>query len=236
MNKIKCSAFLLAVLTLALLVTSCSALPGPIAPPTLSQDMSNFINAQMTAIATDLPRPTATPNGDLGWGDIQGKVTDSITHLPIVGAKITCQHFSVTSTAPCNASVLTGLDGKYIFPNVYFVDGDYFQLKVQAPGYIDQTVYVNTVRTPNPVVNVSLAVIATATPQIVCTQPACGPYEALVCDQGNCIGGCGFVCVTPVAICTPPLCAIGTNEVYTCSGTACPAGCGTTCATYTPAP
>lgn len=229
-------AFLLVMLVLALSVTSCSALPGPIATPTLSQGMSDFINAQMTVIATDLPRPTATPNGDLGWGTIQGKVTDSTTYLPIVGAKITCRHFSVTSTAPCNASVLTGLDGKYIFPNVYFVDGDYFELKVQAPGYIEQTLYVNTVRTPNPVVDVRLAVVATVTPQIVCTQPACGPYEALICDQGNCVGGCGFICATPVAICTPPLCAIGTNEAYTCSSTACPGGCGTTCATYTPAP
>ncbi|HCC78673.1 MAG: hypothetical protein A2X25_10170 [Chloroflexi bacterium GWB2_49_20] len=36
-------------------------------------------------------------------------------------------------------------------------------------------------------------------------------------------------------MCTPPLCAIGTNEVYYCSET-CPNGCGTTCATYTPTP
>jgi hypothetical protein len=36
-------------------------------------------------------------------------------------------------------------------------------------------------------------------------------------------------------VCTPPLCAIGTSEVYSCSAT-CPNGCGTTCATYTPTP
>ena len=36
-------------------------------------------------------------------------------------------------------------------------------------------------------------------------------------------------------MCTPPLCAIGTNEVYYCSET-CPNGCGTVCATYTPVP
>jgi len=40
---------------------------------------------------------------------------------------------------------------------------------------------------------------------------------------------------TPRPICTPPLCAIGTSEVYFCSGS-CPGGCGTTCATYTPTP
>jgi hypothetical protein len=34
-------------------------------------------------------------------------------------------------------------------------------------------------------------------------------------------------------VCTPPVCAIGTNETYFCQGE-CPSGCGTTCATYTP--
>jgi hypothetical protein len=36
-------------------------------------------------------------------------------------------------------------------------------------------------------------------------------------------------------VCTPPLCAIGTDETYYCPGN-CPGGCGTTCATYTPTP
>jgi hypothetical protein len=36
-------------------------------------------------------------------------------------------------------------------------------------------------------------------------------------------------------MCTPPLCAIGTSEVYYCSET-CPNGCGTVCATFTPTP
>jgi hypothetical protein len=40
---------------------------------------------------------------------------------------------------------------------------------------------------------------------------------------------------TYLPMCTPPLCAIGTSEVYYCSET-CPNGCGTTCATYTPTP
>jgi len=41
--------------------------------------------------------------------------------------------------------------------------------------------------------------------------------------------------ITYWPMCTPPLCAIGTSEVYYCSET-CPNGCGTTCATYTPSP
>jgi hypothetical protein len=38
-----------------------------------------------------------------------------------------------------------------------------------------------------------------------------------------------------IVVCTPPPCAIGTNEIYFCPGV-CPGGCGTTCATYTPTP
>ncbi len=41
--------------------------------------------------------------------------------------------------------------------------------------------------------------------------------------------------ITYMMVCTPPLCAIGTNETYYCPGN-CPGGCGTTCATYTPTP
>jgi hypothetical protein len=40
---------------------------------------------------------------------------------------------------------------------------------------------------------------------------------------------------TYMPMCTPPLCAIGTSEVYYCRDT-CPNGCGTVCATYTPSP
>jgi hypothetical protein len=49
----------------------------------------------------------------------------------------------------------------------------------------------------------------------------------------------GFLPSTPTPTsfvqCTPPVCAIGTNETYYCPGD-CPGGCGTTCATYTPTP
>jgi len=41
--------------------------------------------------------------------------------------------------------------------------------------------------------------------------------------------------ITYMMVCTPPLCAIGTDEAYFCPGN-CPGGCGTTCATYTPTP
>jgi hypothetical protein len=41
--------------------------------------------------------------------------------------------------------------------------------------------------------------------------------------------------ITFMIVCTPPVCAIGTNEIYYCPGT-CPGGCGTTCATFTVTP
>jgi hypothetical protein len=40
---------------------------------------------------------------------------------------------------------------------------------------------------------------------------------------------------TFMVVCTPPRCAIGTNETYYCPGV-CPGGCGTSCATFTPTP
>lgn len=41
--------------------------------------------------------------------------------------------------------------------------------------------------------------------------------------------------ITYYMVCTPPLCAINTDEAYYCPVN-CPGGCGTTCATYTPTP
>ena len=99
----------------------------------------------------------------------------------------------------------------------------------------------------------------TATPQVVCTPPACASDEVYYCED-ECPGGCGTTCVTPTAppptptftpeptytpetstnptdtpypMCTPPACQ--PNEVYYCPGE-CPNGCGTTCATPTPEP
>jgi hypothetical protein len=176
-----------------------------------------------TPILTDTP-PALTPlatttfiAGDLGWGSIHGKVTDATTGAAVVGAKITCDHFSYTSPARCQGDTFTDIDGNYFFNNIFFFT---------FPELISDFVLIPT----------STIITPVNTPGITCTQPSCGPYDALVCWQGDCPNGCGFVCATPVTICTPPLCAIGTSEVYYCSGGGCAGGCGTTCATITPAP
>ncbi len=186
---------------------------------------------------TPPPAITVVIVGDLGKGAIHGKVTDSTTGAPIAGAKVTCWHSSYTSTTLCNISVVTAQDGTYIFPESFFHDTDRVQLEVQAQGYVTQTIKLNFLVSPWLQMNFALAPAAvTQPPQAMCTQPACGPYESLFCPGGTCPGGCGYICATPAAICTPPLCAIGTSEVYYCKSGVCPGGCGTTCATYTPAP
>ena len=180
--------------------------------------------------------PTNTIIGNLGWGEIHGKVTNVTTGLPIVGATVTCQHYSYTSPATCNTSTVTEADGTYIFPDIYFHDTDHVWLEVKAQGYVTQTILVAFFTRPGLEKDfVMLPGADTEYPAIACTAPACGPYESLFCPSGECTGGCGLVCATPAAICTPPVCAIGTSEVYTCAGI-CPGGCGTTCATFTPAP
>ncbi|MCE9646342.1 MAG: carboxypeptidase-like regulatory domain-containing protein [Chloroflexi bacterium] len=183
--------------------------------------------------------PLATPTflvGDLGWGAIHGKVTDSVTGLPIPGAIVTCRHSSYTSPSLCNTSTVTEKDGIYTFPENFFHDTDRVHLEVQAKGYVTQSLDVNFLISPWLNADFTLTpAAATEAPQVMCTQPACGPYESLFCPQGDCPNGCGYVCATPAAICTPPLCAIDGNEVYFCSGV-CPGGCGTTCATITPGP
>jgi hypothetical protein len=183
------------------------------------------------------PQATATfLVGDLGWGAIHGTVTDSVTGLPIPGATVTCRHSSYTSPSQCNTSTVTEKDGTYKFAEFFFHDTDRVQLEVRADGYVSRSLDVNFLISPWLVADfVLVPAAATEAPQAMCTQPACRPYESLYCPQGNCPNGCGYVCATPAAICTPPICAIGTNEVYFCSEV-CPGGCGTTCATLTPVP
>jgi hypothetical protein len=237
-----------------LLITACNLprlqqevapTPSSTSSPIITNTSAQQATFSETPSVTPVIAPTTPPPaitvvivaGDLGKGSIHGKVIDSTTGAPIAGAKVTCQHSSYTSTTLCNTSVVTAQDGTYVFPESFFHDTDRVQLEVQAQGYVTQTLKVNFLVSPWLNEDFALApVVVTNPPQIMCTQPACRPYEALFCPQGNCPGGCGYVCATPAAICTPPLCAIGTSEVYTCKSGVCPGGCGTTCATFTPAP
>lgn len=245
MKTIKKITFLFVTLVSLSLASSCQltdfySSPTPL--PTFTPDIKDtptaqVINSTTPALTVTLPAIA----GDLGRGSIHGKVMDAITGIPIVNAKVICNHDSYTSIARCQGDTFTDIDGNYIFYNIFFHDTDTFQLRVEALGYepkeFEQSFFIQ----PELLTDFALSPILTAitpvdTPIISCTQPSCGPYDALVCSQGDCPNGCGFVCITPAAICTPPVCAIGTSEVYYCSSGACAGGCGTTCATITPAP
>ena len=91
------------------------------------------VTIELTTIVT--PTATPLPAGDLGFGEIHGKVTDAVTGAPIAGAVITCEHHSFTSPATCSGTATTDADRMYIFENVYFHDTDTIKLTVQAPGY-----------------------------------------------------------------------------------------------------
>ena len=95
-----------------------------------------FKLGERTAALTSSAGITPTP-GDLGWGNVHGKVMDAGTGMPIVGAIVTCEHHSYTSTAPalCSGSVVTNAEGSYIFERVFFHDTDTINLTFQAAGY-----------------------------------------------------------------------------------------------------
>jgi len=89
---------------------------------------------------TIIPSPEVTLAplpGDLGFGDITGRITDANTDLPIANATVTCQHYSYTSKEPdrCNRTTTTDQDGVFLFEKIFFHDTDNIKLTVDAPGY-----------------------------------------------------------------------------------------------------
>ncbi len=186
--------FLFVTLLSFVIVSSCS-LPGLNGTPTAtsSPTFTPSIKNTATAGATISETPSLTPIvtntfivGDLGWGTIYGKVTDATTGAPIVGATVTCWHYSYTSTALCNTNLLTDEEGKFVFTDIYFHDTDYIQLKVESTGYITQTINAKFFTTPWLIADFALVpAISTEPPQVMCTQPACRPYESLFCPQGD---------------------------------------------------
>jgi hypothetical protein len=83
--------------------------------------------------------PTATPGpaGDLGFGQISGKVTDATTGAPVIRATVTCEHFSYTSKESdrCNGSTTTDQGGYFRFEHIFFHDTDTVTLTAEADGY-----------------------------------------------------------------------------------------------------
>lgn len=93
-----------------------------------------------TSTPTIAPSPEVTLPplaGDLGFGNISGRITDANTDLPLANATVTCRHYSYTSKESdrCNRTTTTDQDGVFIFENVFFHDTDNITITVDAPGY-----------------------------------------------------------------------------------------------------
>ena len=106
----------------------------------------NFVNAGITPtpVATSTPINVPSPEvtlpplpGDLGFGNVTGKVTDAVTGLPIANATVTCEHYSYTSAEAdrCNRVTITDQDGVFLFEKIFFHDTDTIKLIVEALGY-----------------------------------------------------------------------------------------------------
>lgn len=106
----------------------------------------NLSNAGATPTPTETSLPTVAPSpettlaplpGDLGFGNVTGKVTDAVTGLPIADATVICVHYSYTSKESdrCNRTTTTDPEGVFLFEKVFFHDTDNITLTVSAPGY-----------------------------------------------------------------------------------------------------
>jgi Carboxypeptidase regulatory-like domain len=118
------------MLLLVSILVSCNV-PGPILIAAFTATPSENISTS-PGVESTVPIP-----GDLGFGKISGKVTESETGAPIVGATVTCKHFSYTSKESdrCNRSTTTDREGSFLFENVFFHDTDTITLIVEATGY-----------------------------------------------------------------------------------------------------
>ena len=118
------------ILPIVLILVSCN-LPNPRLNDSTTE----------TPLATTSTSPSAEPTapipGDLGFGKISGKVTDSVSGAPVAGATVTCKHFSYTSKESdrCNRITTTDQEGNFLFENVFFHDTDTIALIVEAAGY-----------------------------------------------------------------------------------------------------
>lgn len=106
----------------------------------------NFVNTGTAPAPVATSTPTTVPSaevtlaplpGDLGFGDVTGKVTDALTGLPIPNATVICEHYSYTSKESdrCNRTMTTDQEGVFLFEKVFFHDTDTITLTVEAPGY-----------------------------------------------------------------------------------------------------
>ena len=121
----------------------------------------NVANFQLVPAATN----TNPPAGDLGFGNVFGRVTDSATGTPIAGATVMCEQFSYVSNEAdrCNRSTTADQDGNFLFENVFFHDTDTLTLTVQAAGYNSTTSKHNSFTTAFLEANIQLSVLGSET-------------------------------------------------------------------------
>ena len=101
--------------------------------------------------------------GDLGWGEVKGRIIDSITNEPIAGALVTCRHFSYFPRVLCAGERLTDLEGGFIFKQVFFHDTDRINLTISAPGYIEKQLDQAFFNHPSLIVDIALLPIPVPT-------------------------------------------------------------------------
>jgi hypothetical protein len=106
----------------------------------------NIANVPPASSSTATPPPA----GDLGFGNVSGKVTDASTGAPIAGATITCEQFSYTSNESdrCNRGTASDSDGNFVFEHIFFHDTDTIALTVEADGYNPATSKYNSFTQP----------------------------------------------------------------------------------------
>jgi hypothetical protein len=107
---------------------------------------------------TRTPTPTIMIVGDLGYGVVYGTVTNVNTGAPIVGASVTCSHFSYSSPALCSGTTTTDSNGAYVFNNVFFHDTDSITVSVTATGYVSQT-FVSSGMFTTPALHANFALV-----------------------------------------------------------------------------
>lgn len=100
--------------------------------------------------------PTPGVAGDLGFGTVNGTITNANTGAPIAGAVVTCSHTAYNPTSTCSGTRTTGADGTYVFSNVFFHDTDRITVSVSASGYVSQTTMKTPFTTPNMTANFAL--------------------------------------------------------------------------------
>jgi hypothetical protein len=190
MKHLRVGLMLVPVLFLLMVAVGCA--PGVASPQTGSScpagtDCSSLSLTLTVAAYTSAP-------GDLGWGEVRGRVIDTINGSPIEGATITCAHRSNHPVRLCSGSVMTAKDGSFVFPHIFFQDKDVIELSISHPLYGGNAIRQEFFTQPSLYVNFSLPVID-LTSHPCCTAPACGENEVLSCP-GVCTCGCGTTCVT----------------------------------------